>query len=299
MIYFLFTLLLLITSCVSTDVSRIEPPPPVVELEQVTSNKTADALQGSHDWKIKLNDFFQKRNNETVPFTVLARDIEGAWQGAVGSSRRNFAPGKPPNYAYNKSWQHVDMSGVSVEGRTVKGTMVLHMTPDLWTPKIGRSFPIPIELDAEVGEDGTLSGSYTATKPDVEEPTLNQMSFAGGTITGTLSDSEEVFTLPEEYTLTFNLQGILHGGDPEYRRRCMVVYVGIRNGNVVKASYGSMSLKRTTISRTETDPGSITFSTLNEQGFQGTIRIPTYNLDLVPSEYIVDVKGTFSGELIT
>ena len=48
--------------------------------------------------------------------------------------------------------------------------------------------------------------------------------------------------------MEFNFQGALVGAYPAYLRRCLVLYVGVENGEVVKASFGSMTRKRTTLS---------------------------------------------------
>ena len=99
--------------------------------------------------------------------------------------------------------------------------------------------------------------------------------------------------------MEFNFQGALVGAHPAYLRRCLVLYVGVENGEVVKASFGSMTRKRTTLSRTELDPSLISFSRIDEEGFAGTMRIPTLSLDLEPCVYHIDVEGTFLSSLIS
>ena len=59
----------------------------------------------------------------------------------------------------------------------MKGQITVHMTPDLWIPKNGQSFPIVIDIDARVDKDGNLTGTYLAHRPDIHEPTLEGMRF--------------------------------------------------------------------------------------------------------------------------
>ncbi len=249
-------------------------------------------------WDIKLNDVFTDRQGNTIPFTIYARSVDGQWKAGVGSSRGNFTPGTNPRRVYNTSWQHVDMSKVHVVDGKMKGEMLIHMTPDLWVPVSGRSFPIRYQIDAKLNDKGFIVGSWSSSKPDVQEPTIEKMNFKGGSISS-FTKPQKAFALPKAYTLKFNLQGILVGGSADYKQRCMIVYVGVEDGKVVKASHGTMTQKRATISRTELDPELISLTRIEEDGFAGTLRIPTYTLDLEPCEYIVDFEGTFQGGLMT
>lgn len=139
--------------------------------------------QITNGWDLKLHDFFIKEEGGTVPLTIYARAVNDEWKAAVGSSRSNFEDGQPPERVYNLSFQHVDMSGLEQKDGKVTGPLVVHMTPDLWVPRIGRSFPITFEIDAEVTEKGNLEGSYTVEKPRVIEPSLDQIKFEGGNLT--------------------------------------------------------------------------------------------------------------------
>jgi len=249
-------------------------------------------------WDIKLQDFFRNRQGEGIPFTIYARSVDGEWKAGVGSSRGNFNEGRSPGRVYNTSWQHVDMSKVNIVDGHMKGELIIHMTPDLWVPVTGRSFPITFQVDAKLNEKGFLVGSYTSSKPDVKEPTIERMNFKGGRITS-FTKPQKALKLPEAFTLRLNLQGVIQGGSPDYLQRCMVVYLGVKNGKVVKASHGVMTLKRDVISRTELDPSLMTLTRMEEDGFAGTLRIPTLSLDLEPSEYVIEVEGTLQGGLVT
>ncbi len=249
-------------------------------------------------WDLKLNDVFTDKKGNSIPFTIYARSLDGVWKAGVGSSRGNFTPGTNPRRVYNTSWQHVDMSKVHVVDGRMKGEMTIHMTPDLWVPVSGRSFPITYQIDAKLNDKGFLVGNWTSSKPDIDEPTIDGMNFKGGSISS-FTKPQKAFVLPKAFTLKFNLQGILVGGSPDYKQRCMVLYVGVEDGKVVKASHGTMTQKRATISRTELDPDLMTLTRIEEDGFAGTLRIPTTTLDLEPCEYIVEVEGTFQGGLMS
>ena len=73
---------------------------------------------------------------------------------------------------YNGSWQHVDLSKVPLINGKMKGEITLHMTPDLWIPANGKSFPIRVDIDAQLNEAGQLVGTYFAHRPDIDEPTM-------------------------------------------------------------------------------------------------------------------------------
>ena len=240
-------------------------------------------------WDIKLHDFYGD-----VPFTIYARSVDGKWLGAVGSSLGR-EPGGRQRRAYNTSWQYVDLSQVPVVDGRMKGPITVWMTPDLWVPVSHRSFKIVFEVDARRMKDGTIEGTWTSKRPDIDEPTLDQMNFKGGKITS-VTNPQKALVLPQEFTLQLNLQGMLYGSHPEFKERCMVVFLGFRDGKLVKASHGAMSLKREVYSQKELSTEGQSFK-VTEDGFSGTIRIPTETLDLEPCEYVVAMNGHFQGDL--
>jgi len=247
-------------------------------------------------WDIKFNQFFQTEEG-TIPFTIYARSVDGKWLAAVGSSRGSFKEGGPPKRVYNTSWQYVDLSQAPIVDGKMKGPVTVWMTPDLWVPLSHRSFKIDFEVDAELNDQGFLEGQWTATRPDIEEPTLDRMNFKGGTISS-FTKPQKAFALPDTFTLTLNLQGVLYGSKPEFKERCMVVFLGFRDGKLVKASHGTMSLKREVYARRELSVDAQDVE-VTADGLTGTVRVPTETLDLEPCTYVIDIpKSHFQGGLI-
>ncbi len=251
------------------------------------SNEAAPAMEDG--WDIKLHDFYGD-----VPFTIYARSVKGRWLAAVGSSLDRGAGGQGKR-AYNTSWQYVDMSEVPIVDGRMKGPITVWMTPDLWVPVNHKSFKIVFEVDAKLTDEGLVEGTWTSTRPDVDEPTLDNMNFKGGKITS-FTKPQEALQFPDELTLQLNLQGMLYGAKPDFKERCMVLFLGVKGGKLVKASHAVMSLKREVYAQREL-PVEGQELRVSEDGFSGTIRVPTETLDLEPCVYVVEMKGHFQGGL--
>ncbi|MBD3334311.1 MAG: hypothetical protein GF355_02245 [Candidatus Eisenbacteria bacterium] len=246
-------------------------------------------------WDIKLNDFYKVKDG-TIPFTIYARSVDGKWLAAVGSSRGNFEAGGRPRRVYNTSWQYVDMSEVPIKDGKMKGQIEVWMTPDLWIPLSHRSFKIVFDVEAKLNDKGFLDGKWTAKKPDIDEPTLERMNFTGGTISS-FTKPQKKFALPDTVTLNLNMQGVLYGAKPDFKERCMVLSLGFKDGKLVKASHGVMSLKKEVYAQRELSLEGQKFE-VSEDGFSGQIRVPSETLDLEPCVYVIDVvKGHFQGGL--
>lgn len=266
----------------------------------LTPTVTAEEPAMEDGWDIKLNDFFlDKKNDRMVPFTVYARSVDGKWQAGVGSSRGNFTPGQKPKRRYNTSWQHADLSDVHIVDGKMQGKLVMHMTPDLWVPITHRSFPLVFEIDAALNDQGLLEGSYTVERPAIDEPTLDSMSFAGGTISS-VTNPQKAFALPtEDYTLRMNFHGTAIGGSPRLNARSVVLMLGISEGKLVKASFGSQTQKGSVSGQTELDPAMQDLTHIGVDGIKGVFRVPAMTLDMEPCEYVIEVQATFQNDLIT
>ena len=233
------------------------------------SDNNADAEVPTIGWDIRLQEFFGTRTEARAPFTIYARTIAGQWQSAVGSSK--FTINGKQRRAYNGSWQHVDMSQAHIVDGAMKGQITIHMTPDLWIPVNGKSFPIKIDVDAKLNDKGALEGTYLAHHPGVDEPTIANFKFGEPGRFTSRNNPEAALQLATEGTLKFDFHSTIVGGQPGYDLRCMVVYVGYRFNDagqpeVIHASFGSKPRKGDISGRTDLDLSDVTISRL-ERGF--------------------------------
>jgi hypothetical protein len=229
---------------------------------------------------LELAGFFGGGN----PLSVYARERGNQWIAAVGSSR---VPGTN-RYAFNKSYHWVDLSKAPIADGAVKGSVRVHITPDLWIPSKHLGFTVDLELDAAVKGDGALDGSYKVVKVNSDDPSASKLG-AGGKVTGT-SKAYAPAAHPDPVTFQLNLQGSLVGGKPSYVERCMVVRLGFQGNALASGIAGSMSPKNEVygLQGFPTQAGAVTIDT---DRITGKIAIPTKTLDLTPCEYAFELDG--------
>ncbi len=248
-----------------------------------------DAAKTARGWEIRLQDFF---SGGTKPFVIYTREKDGQWLGCVGSSRD---PSKRGNKrTFNMSWHYVDMSTVPIRDGKVKGRFEVGMTPDLWVPTDHKPFTVTFEIDATVDAEHRISGTWKAVKITSDDPSAKNLGRAGKVVGW--SNPQEPFSLPEEATLSMNMQSALVGGDPDYGNRCMVVWVSADADGIVSLSHGRMSKKLRAYDRTAVSSADSRIE-MNDKGFRGKLVIPTVTLDMEPCTYTYEVDGRFLSNL--
>ena len=115
---------------------------------------TAAGQQPERRWEIQLSDFFK---GATKPVYLYGRERDGQWIGVVGSSRD---PDRQGGKTYNRSWYCGDLSGVPIKDGKMKGRFTMHVTPDLWVPLDHKSYTIIFDIDASLGGDDKMEGTY-------------------------------------------------------------------------------------------------------------------------------------------
>ena len=286
---FISSALLCACSLPITNAQAEEPAAPAETSTELTENIT------SFGWDIRLKDMFGGKDDSRSDFSIYARSDEGRWVSALGTSRK-VIKGKSRR-TYNSSWQHVDLSQVHLVDGVMKGQITVHMTPDLWIPASGKSFPIVIDIDAKLDDNGNLTGTYLAHKPEIDEPTIANFKFGTpGQITSSKS-TEPANPIPTEGTLKLDLHSTLVGGLPDYKIRTLVVYLGYKqqaDGSVeiVKSSFGTLPRKGDVTARAELDPKLQNMTRFGADGFSAQLTIPTMTLDMLPCTYHIEVNGT-------
>ena len=271
------------------------------ENDTKAENPVAHIANSTLGWDIKLVDFYQASDGR-APLSIYARSQQGVWLAGIGTSR-TMVKGRARR-VYNGSWQHADMSAVPIVDGVMRGQLTVHMTPDLWIPTSGKSFPIVVDIDARLNEVGQLEGTYLAHRPDIDEPTIANCHFdQPGKLIGSF-DVDNSTPLPDIGTLKLDLHGTKIGGLPDYKIRTLVVYLGYRRQadgrlNIEHASFGTKPRKGDVTGRANIDPHQQTLHHLKPEGFAATLTIPTHTLDILPCTYIIDVSGTIQNGTVT
>lgn len=244
---------------------------------------TAYADEAENRWTIRLENFF---GDGTKPLWLYSRERDGEWIVGVGSSRD---PDRMGGRTYNRSWFYADMSEVPIRDGRMQGNFTLHVTPDLWIPYDFKGFAVDFEVDARIGEDGKLDGSYSVV--DIGTDDASARTFGrSGRLHADKPDTKPQPPMPDEVTLVLNMQGSRVGGQSSYGNRCMVLWLGIRDGELVAASHGLLSRKFTTYGRARFETGGSTVSA-DKDRIQARITVPTKTLDMEPCRYVFEIDG--------
>ncbi|MFP4054247.1 MAG: hypothetical protein ACLFV7_10350 [Phycisphaerae bacterium] len=241
-------------------------------------------------WEIRLQDFF---SGGTKPLVIYTREKDGQWLGSVGSSRDPSKRGAKKTYS--TSWYYVDLSTVPIKDGKVKGRFTVYMTPDLWVPTDHKPFRVVFDIDATVNDEGKINGTWEAVKVTSDDPTTKGFGKKGKVVGW--SNPQEEFSLPEDVTLTMNMQGALVGGKPSYGNRCMVVWVSAKGNEIASLSHGLISKKGRAYNRTPVSGGDSKVK-IDENGFSGKVSIPARTLDMEPAVYTYEFEGRFLSDLI-
>ena len=264
----------------------------------MTGGAALRADDAVREWSIQLHDFYtSQKGDRKVPITLYAKERAGKWVAGVASSRDAGRGSIGPARVYNTSWQYPDLSGAPIVDGKMKGRMVLHMTPDLWVPPDHKSFKLIFDLDAAVTDDGKLEGRYTVQKPQgVSDEAVETLHFRGGKVTGRVKPGKQP-DFPAAFTLALKMQGSLIGGKPSYAGRCAILYLGIEDGKLVKASRGLLSFNMSEYARTDFPIDGSTV-TVDGNTFKGVVRVPYRTLDLEPCDYVFDFNGSAFNNLL-
>lgn len=244
---------------------------------------TAYADEAENRWTLRLENIF---HDGTKPLYLYARERDGQWVAAVGSSRD---PDRMGGRTYNRSWFYADMSEVPIRDGRMSGRFTLHVTPDLWVPRDHKAYTMEFEVDADVNEGGELNGSFRIVEINSRDISARRLG-RFGRFHGAVGEAKPQDPMPEEVTLVLNMQGALVGGQPSYGNRCMVLWLGIRDGELVAASHGLLSRKFTLYGRTRFEVEGSTASAEKDR-IQARIIVPTKTLDMEPCRYVFEIDG--------
>jgi hypothetical protein len=240
-------------------------------------------------WQILLDGIFR---DGTKPLYLYARERAGRWIAVVGSSRD---PDREGGKTYNRSWYYGDLSNVPIKDGKMKGRFTLHVTPDLWVPRDHKGYKIVFEIDAELTDADKLNGQYRILSIGSRDISTKGFGRAGK-VMGTAKPHVQP-ELPDKVTLQCNMQGSLVGGDPQYGNRCMVLWLGLENGELTSTIHGLLSKKFTTYGKKSfTAEGNVL--TANRDRFSAHITIPTKTLDMEPCRYVFDIDGRILEEVL-
>lgn len=232
-------------------------------------------------WDLEFGNFFKG----TRPLFFCARERDGQWIAVVGSSRH---PHRGDNdTAYNMSWFYGDFSTAPIKEGRIDGRITLHMTPDPWMPRDGRSFSVVLEIHARLAGADKLSGEYRLVSAGNND---DAATFgASGRITGATREFRPR-ELPEPVTFVCNMHGALVGADPCFTERCMILWLGLEKGMLVSAIHGRLSRIFRPYGETAFAPGESTAAATRDR-ITARIVVPAQTLDLDPCEYIYDIEG--------
>ncbi|MGD0896295.1 MAG: hypothetical protein ABR915_00580 [Thermoguttaceae bacterium] len=245
----------------------------------------ADAKPIERRWNLELSGFF---HNGKDPLSIAARERDGRWFAAVGSSQKK----------YNGSFHYADMSKVSIAGGKVKGEVTLHVTPDIWIPFDHRGFTIVLDLDAAEKPGGGWAGSYQVKAVNTTDRSMagHIRAGGGGSVSGT-SMPDTPPPLPAQVTFNLNLHGALVGGKPGYPERCMVLQLGCDKNKLVSAVRGAMNQKPAVYGLTPfaAPDDAVTY---DNDRIRGKLSVTTPTLDLVPAVYAFEFEGCLVGKRV-
>jgi len=239
-----------------------------------------------------LDGFFPYKNGMS-PLLIYARETGGQWRVAVGSSRDPYKQGNVKK-TYNRSWYFGDLSEAAIEDGRMKGRITMHMTPDLWVPRDGKSYTVVFDVDAKV-DGGKMSGNYSVVEVNSE---LGRQHGFGKK--GSIKGESKPFAprdLPAKCTLRCQMQGALIGGSPDTIGRCMIVDLGLEKGKLTSLIFGNLSKNSSVEALAPVEIGDGVVEA-DRDGFTAKVTIPATTLDVVPCEYTYEMSGRFMDGVI-
>jgi hypothetical protein len=170
----------------------------------------------------------------------------------------------------------------------------MHMTPDLWVPKDGKSYTIVFDVDAKV-DGGKMTGNYSVV--EINSASARDHGFGRK---GSIRGESKPFTprdLPTECTLRCQMQGGLIGGSPDTIGRCMIVDLGLENGKLTSLIYGNLSKSSSVEALAPVEIGDGVVEA-DRDGFTAKVTVPSTTLDIVPCDYVYEMTGRFMNGVI-
>ena len=253
----------------------------------------AGADAPDQEWTLNLDGFFPYKNGMS-PLLVYARESGGKWLVAVGSSRDPYKQGNVKK-TYNRSWYCGDLSAAPIEDGRMKGRITMHMTPDLWIPRDGRSYTIVLDVDAKVDSSDKMTGTYNVVEINSESGRNHGFGRKGA-----IRGEAKPFTpkeLPAECTLRCNMQGALVGGSPDTIGRCMIVDLGLENRKLTSLIYGNLSKNSSVEALAPVEIGDSVVEA-DRDSFTAKVTVPSTTLDIVPCVYVYEMTGRFLNSVI-
>jgi hypothetical protein len=233
-------------------------------------------------WTLRLEGIFHEGRK---PLYLYARERGGEWIAVVGSSRD---PDRMGGKTYNRSWYYGDLSEVPIRDGRMQGRFTLHVTPDLWVPLDHKGYTIDFEVDAKVTDDDTLDGSFRIVDIASRDATVRDLG-RSGRFHGA-AEPEVQPEMPDDVTLVCNMQGALVGGKPQYGNRCMVLWLGIEDGELTATSHGLLSKKLRAYGRTAFHAEGNTAEATRDR-IRAHVTVPTNTLNMEPCRYVFDIDG--------
>jgi hypothetical protein len=237
-------------------------------------------------WELNLSNFFRDR---TKPLVLYARERNGEWIAAVGSSRD---AGRDRGKTYNRSWYCGELASAPIRDGRMKGPLTVHLTPDPWVPKDHQSVRLDFEVDAALAAPDRLEGTYTLVKVHSTDPSVQNLG-QKGSFGGTAAVKPNK-PLPEPVTFRFDLHGALIGGDPRAGDRCLVLRLGVEAGKLVAAAHGKYDTgPRMYGSLLEVEPFKIEGCSISHDSdrVRAHIVVAARTMDAMPCMYTVDLQG--------
>lgn len=222
------------------------------------------------------------------PLCVYARERDGQWVAAVGSSRIPGVTAVRGAYSFNKGYHWLDMSKVASVDGMCRGPVRLHVTRDAWVPSKHVGFSVDMELEFRLADDGTPAGTYRVVKVNTDDPSAEKIGKGGG-ITGT-SKPYAPPPMPGEFTLALNLQGALVGGDAMQGARALALHLGFKEGALASAFAGRLTAQGESYAMLPIafKPGD---AMCDADGFKATARVPGETLDGAACVYTFGIEG--------
>ena len=244
------------------------------------------------EWTLTFDGFFPYQDRMS-PLLVYARETNGQWGVAVGSSRDPYKQGNVKK-TYNRSWYCGDLSQAAIRDGRMKGRVTMHMTPDLWVPRDGKSYTIVLDVDAKV-DSGKMTGNYSVV--EINSETERNRGFGKK---GAIKGESKSFTprdLPAECTLRCQMQGALIGGSPGTIGRCMIVDLGLENGKLTSLIFGNLSKNSSVEALAPVEIGDGVVEA-DRDGFTAKVTVPATTLDVVPCDYVYEMTGRFLNNVV-
>jgi hypothetical protein len=241
-------------------------------------------------WNLQFKGLLGKGSS---PLGFYARDRDGVWVAAVGTSR-DPAHGRR---TFNRSYACGDFSGAPIRDGVFKGQLVVHMTPDPWVPSDQKSFPLVLEVDAKLEGTNRMAGTYRLLSVATESYDTNVFGRAGA-VTGE-SSTGAVAALADSVTVQCYLQGAKTGGEAR-SVRCIILQLGYKAGklaSVVTADLDTGGRTYGALLDPKAAPLGDGTGVADRDAFRARVAFPGKTLDVEECENVVELSGNVFGDM--